>query len=329
MYFVNLLDPRYKGNETGVENVFRRRINRVLGQPLHLDDSFTYEMGVESDVVVKSVNGELVVTHNDGSATGVNGNLFALNGDPKKLVVPAGKNDVPLTWADVQETEENPLILVLCKALHFKNGVKSCIKYININDNAILALLVSGACGFEDFEGDVTLMQRCFSTDVSRMKSERADAKRMQTLVSVVDANSYDYSADMLMTVNASYVKDMLTVKLCKDESIIFDPASAGRAEAAAKKVAEKKAAAEAEAAKRAEEAALARKANEEAAAERAERQRAMAEAKQAVEKANRRPAAKKPSKKAGIEDGCQVTGNNADGRNTGAANFLSLLQNM
>lgn len=69
-----------------------------------------------------------------------------------------------LTYGDVQDTEENPLIWVLAKEVTFFEGIKTYIKYININPNMVLVCLVYGACGF-NVGGEEVVLTRCIETE--------------------------------------------------------------------------------------------------------------------------------------------------------------------
>lgn len=323
MYFVNLLDPRYKGEETAVEGIYTRKGKRRNGLPLILDPGFDFSEGFESDIAVYADNTGLHVGYQEYDADNnpIHENLFSANSDSTEPIFPCAKKDTPVLWKDVVETPSNPLILVLCKSIGLKNGAKTCLKYININENVCLAMLVSGFCIFEDYEGSYLPMSRCLDEDFSRMKSEMISPSRLLNMTNVVHSNGYDFCMDMLMTVFALYSKDTLSFKLNRKESVIFDPNTDARVKERTDLLEKQQEAKEAEKARKAAEAEENRKILEEERQEREERERMLAEARKAAKKNSSTRAPRKPR--------AESSGEGADKRNLGAVDFLSLLQNM
>lgn len=322
MFFVNLLDPRYKGEETAAESIYTRKGKRRNGLPLILDEGFDYSSAYEPDVVVYADDKGLHVGYQEYDADNnpIHDNLFSVASSSEEPIFPVGKKDTKVLWKDVVETQDNPLILILCKSIGLKNGAKTCLKYININENACLVLLVSGYCIFEDYEGAYLPMNRCLEEDFSRMKSEMISPKRLLGMTNVEHQNGYDFCMDMLMTVYALYQKDTLSVKLLRSESAIFDPNADARVKALSDIIEKKREAQEAEKARKAAEAEENRKIREAEEKERKERERLLAEARKAVKTSGTR-APRKPR--------AETSGEGADKRNMSAADFLSLLQNM
>lgn len=116
-----------------------------------------------------------------------------------------------LTCSQVEDTEENPMITVLAKAVHFFEGVKTFVKFVNIGEDAVLVCLVYGVCMFEFYDGDTLICQRCDSHDVyNNAKSYRYTGKDLRSMVSVIDEKSgYDMYNDMVnaVVVNIRQVK--------------------------------------------------------------------------------------------------------------------------
>lgn len=115
-----------------------------------------------------------------------------------------------LTCSQVKDTEDNPMITVLAKAVHFFEGVKTFVKFVNIGENEVLVCLVYGACMFEFYDGDTLVCQRCDNHDVYNAKSYRYTGKDLRSIVSVVDEKSgYDMYNDMVnaVVVNIKQVK--------------------------------------------------------------------------------------------------------------------------
>lgn len=101
-----------------------------------------------------------------------------------------------LTYGQVADTEENPLITVLCKGIYFYEGVKSFIKFINLGSEGVLACLVYGACDFEFFDGDVVTMQRCNDQSLDRKRYYYNGAKLMQCFYAEDKESGYNYAYD-------------------------------------------------------------------------------------------------------------------------------------
>lgn len=316
MFFVNLLDPRYKGGETAAESIYTRKGKRYKGLPLVLDPDFNYSKGFEPNVAVYADNAGLHVGHKyyvDDNNISMRNNLFNVNECSSQPIFPCSKKDTPVLWKDVVETPDNPLILILCKSISLKNGAKTCLRYININEDACLVLLVSGFCSFEDYEGCQLPMSRCLTEDFSRMKSEMISPSRLLNMTNVVHTNGYDFCMDMLMSVYALYQKDTVSFKLDPDESFVFDPNADARVEELTNIIEKKRAAKEAEEAQKAAKAEETRKTLEAERKERKERERLLAEAQKAAPRKYRE----------------EISGEGSDKRNISAADFLSLLQGL
>lgn len=110
-----------------------------------------------------------------------------------------------LSYADVQDSEENPLIIVLCKKINFIQGTKAFVKYVQLQDY-ILAVLVYGVCEFVNDDGDPVVMSRCYSAEIEGKQRHTYTAEDMKRLSRMVDPESgYDMGRDAVCAVVVDY----------------------------------------------------------------------------------------------------------------------------
>ena len=155
-----------------------------------------------------------------------------------------------LTYGDIRDTDENPLIAVLCKKINFYQGTKAFVKYVQLEDY-ILAVLVYGICEFVDDEGNGTVMYRCYTADYEGKQKHTYTAQDMKRLTHMIDPESgYDMSKDVVNAVVVDYsgakagVLSSVSYKTVGECVEVFDETGLN---AAREKAAAKKAAAEAE----------------------------------------------------------------------------------
>lgn len=110
-----------------------------------------------------------------------------------------------LSYADVQDSEENPLIIVLCKKINFIQGTKAFVKYVQLQDY-ILAVLVYGVCEFVNDDDEPVMMSRCYSADIDGKQRHTYTAEDMKRLSRMVDPESgYDLCRDAVCAVVVDY----------------------------------------------------------------------------------------------------------------------------
>lgn len=125
--------------------------------------------------------------------------------DPEELIL--GKQyKLDLRYKDIQETAENPLIVVLAKSIKLYAGVTTYIKYITMDD-CILAMLVFGACEFTFPDGTSVPMQRCNnSLNLVNRQTVEYDAKSIAGLSRLEDKESnYLMTNDVVNAVVVSF----------------------------------------------------------------------------------------------------------------------------
>ena len=110
-----------------------------------------------------------------------------------------------LSYADVQDSEENPLIAVLCKKINFLQGTKAFVKYVQLQDY-ILAVLVYGVCEFVNDDDVAVVMSRCYSAEIDGKQRHTYTAEDMKRLSRMVDPESgYDMGKDAVCAVVVDY----------------------------------------------------------------------------------------------------------------------------
>lgn len=311
MKFCNLLE---------VSPSVSRKLGKQSGLPLSLNigESGCQPYSITDNAVICS-DGKSVIVQPATLGTNTNdvhNNLFALVGNPTDEVMPyyKRKSDVPLYWSEVQETPENPALIIMCKAIHLINGVKSYLKILNVNKDCIIAMLVAGAAGFEACDGEVIDQSRCCDVSTINMrKSKRLSPEDLNNMLILKDANGYSYNMDMAVSVYAYYGADMVTVKTIKESCFIFDPEATNRSNAMAAEAERKRQ--EAEERKKQEELQLLKDREYQ---KEYNRMRAEKEYNEKRAKAK----ASKPKSTRTIE----IHSNNESGRSEGAELFLSLL---
>lgn len=97
-----------------------------------------------------------------------------------------------LTCKDIVETEENPLIIVLCDYIEVFDKVPADIKFIHLDEDKVLAMLVHGVCSFNGVP-----MFRCCNTDIDNKSSKRLRSADLKNITNSVDKESgYNYLMD-------------------------------------------------------------------------------------------------------------------------------------
>ena len=329
MIFCNLI-----GN--GLENGFARKVNKLSGVPVKFNvdsDALTYG-GETAGVRVFFENGSVVVS--DAPVGGGDGwNAFAMAGASDSFVFPEevqGRRvkQNPLLWADVQETDENPVILVACKAIHLVNNISSYLKVLQVSDKVILAMLVSGAVGYETEEGEILYLSRCLEEGVSI--SNRATRKltpaTLDSMLMLEDNHGYKYNMDMVVSFCAYLQGTSVGIRPMKKDCVVIDPQAAERA-AAVKKRAEDRKKAEEER-KRAEEEEQ-KKRNEEQDAYLAAQRKALRQAEEAERarkkaEAKEKAAATRAAKAEANRQAREIKTPEGSARNAGAEFFLAML---
>lgn len=321
MEFCNLIG-------TDSTDTFARKVGRDSGIPLRIATEEALDAyGIASNVWVQSTGTEVVIRHADEGGNGaiVENNLFAMVGNRDEDVIPfyKRKGEAPILWADVQESEENPAIIVMCKALYLINGIKTYIKFLNVDKDRIVAMLVCGAIGFLDSEQQIITMTRNLPEGVSvtGRKMQLMTPANLNDMLSLTDSNGYRYNMDMAISAYVFYGQDMTNVRVLKDACVVFDPQAEVRAKAVADAKAERLRKEEERKAAEAAEREAARIQQEENAAREREVKRIQEEARREASKnrAREKAAATRAAKS-------EIKTPEGSSRNAGAEFFLAML---
>ena len=64
-----------------------------------------------------------------------------------------------LTYADIRDTDDNPILVVYCDSIGIFKNVPAIIKFLYMGSNGVLAALIAGACQFNG-----VVLERCFTS---------------------------------------------------------------------------------------------------------------------------------------------------------------------
>lgn len=202
MYFVNMISNK----ETKIDRG-NSKIPFVCG---------AYDSPVQGFVTLR--NNMLTV-----SDSGVNLFEKGISGNPDDMYAPIRKKKTQLTHKMIADTEENPLVIVLCSEIAIFDGVSAGLKYIYINEDTILACLIYGVCEF-----DGVPMQRCNTQVFENKKKKLFSGKDMKELSSCEDTETgYSYLKDVVNQVEISYkdssTGESLVYRTSLDNVVMFD----------------------------------------------------------------------------------------------------------
>lgn len=247
MYFSNLLNSPYENARDSKKG------------------SMSFKVGSFDNRVV----GDAHVVVEDGNLTVRTGNEFAdkdlflhgFNVEDMSSKVMGVKSKSSLTYNDIRDTQDNPLIVVLARSIKFYAGVTTYIKYITMGSD-VLAMLVFGACEFTFADGSSVPMQRCNTSNLEERRTFEYSGTDLLELSIIQDEESwYRMNDDMVNAVIVSYTSskgtafDCVRYKTFKHHTKVFNTV---RLEAAREKVRIKKAKIEVEKARKQEEQRLA-----------------------------------------------------------------------
>ena len=134
------------------------------------------------------VQGSIILTEDKKIVGPVSGNevkgidifMNGLTNENKSEVYRVGKPNGRkgnITFEMIEDTEENPLIAVICNNITFYEKVEADIRFVVLDNNTILAMLVSGVCGFNGVS-----MQRCNTQNFDTADEYVYDAMSLKAL---------------------------------------------------------------------------------------------------------------------------------------------------
>jgi hypothetical protein len=112
-----------------------------------------------------------------------------------------------LAYADVQDTAENPIIVVYCDTISIFKNTPALIKFLYVGKNGVLAALIAGACAF-----DGVVLERCYYSEDEgnygkAIKTFDGEALK-GTVVSEDKKTGYDFLYDCVFEVHMLYKED-------------------------------------------------------------------------------------------------------------------------
>lgn len=144
-----------------------------------------------------------------------------------------------LTYDAIAETEENPIIFVLCSKLSFFKGMVADVKVLRLDDEHILAALISGAC---EFNG--VALERCVKSTKDYVVGKDLDIAGLfkGTFIGKSCEGKVDYSHDALCHIEFSFKKDgAFGVRSVREKEFIFDDRQKSEGEEKVRKTEEEK----------------------------------------------------------------------------------------
>ena len=228
--------------------------------------------------------------------------------------------------SDIIDTEENPCILVLTSNVGFFKNKKSYIKCLPVSEDLMLVSLIYGSCVYKNYVGDEMLLQRSDFDEVDMSPENIVYMSARELLDDLVFSDKETGYRLALDCVNAVvvYIDNFgnRSVRTVREHVEVFDTTGITQAKAKLEK-------AKAKHEQELKEREAAKEAYEKL---RKEKEAAKLAAEEAAKKA-KKPHTRKTvnvKKELGIEDTVEVSGNLPNSkRNAGAADFLSMLQNM
>lgn len=307
MYFSNLLDRKVNVSRGKSFPFVCEYDDRVL-ENAHIvleNNQLTVKVGdeyAEKDLFLKGLSG-VAETAVEGIAT-------------------KSKRIHDFTYGELKDTAENPLIVVLASGFSIYAGCRSLVKYIELGDGYVLAMLVFGACSFSMEDGTEVPMHRCDFSDISERAMFKFTGETIKNMSNVVDKESnYRVNGDMVNAVLVNFssskgkVFDGVSYRTVKEMSTLFksDVMMQER-----EKVAERKARAEAK------RVAIEAERAQRSAEARAERERQQEEALKEQQKEFKVPKERKPRTPAQAQPKKEESGRNAQ-----ASAFLAMVNGL
>lgn len=233
------------------------------------------------------------------------------------------------TYKDLVDTEDNPLIVVATKGIRFFNNTPTYIKVLFVNDGIMLIELVFGICQFIFDDGREVTLQRCNNEDLNtktvyqyRENSSYIDCNTLKSLILCKTKGGYSKTFDIVcpLYVRASRTHkngetyNSISFKCIDSDILVLEPDKIERIEQEEEETAKRKK----------EEAELRRQESEKK--RKAEIERRKAEELEAIRK--KREAMEEKIKQKAKKINAEEAGTQTK-RSAGAANFLSMINNM
>lgn len=200
-----------------LSNVKAGKYSRNNGEsfPLIIEDNEKV-----SNCSVRVFDGSLCVT-----GTPVGENIFELRGNKEDVPTPF-KGCGKLTYSDLADTEDNPLVVVCSKGIKFYNDIPTYIDVLFVNNDMMIAMLIYGACEFQFDDGSFLPLQRCNDVNLEGRKTHSPfTCESLKSMIFCKTKGGWDKSYEMVcpLLVRAKSNGD-ISVRCLADNAFVFNP---------------------------------------------------------------------------------------------------------
>lgn len=190
------------------------------------------------DCSIYEERGNIVIGNNSDGVT----NLFEIKGNDedvfsetyrmikKKVRTPEGTYkrfvekvpEVSLTYGQVKDTPDNPLVVVKTDGIKFYDGISTYLKVLLVDGENVVVMLVYGACEFKLGDEFIPL-ERCCEGSAYKQVSKEYSAKDLMNLVNLKTEMGTDLKFDSVCPLLVSLNRGNFSVKVLKDSVVPFN----------------------------------------------------------------------------------------------------------
>lgn len=232
---------KYKYNMKGVVTMvfsnmsdIKQEYSRNRGKSFHL--VMTNERVIDCSIYEE--RGNIVIGNNSDGVT----NLFEIKGNDedvfsetyrmikKRVRTPEGTYkrfvekvpEVYLTYGQVKDTPDNPLVVVKTDGIKFYDGISTYLKVLLVDGENVVVMLVYGACEFKLGDEFIPL-ERCCEGSAYKQVSKEYSAKDLMNLVNLKTEMGTDLKFDSVCPLLVSLNRGNFSVKVLKDSVVPFN----------------------------------------------------------------------------------------------------------
>lgn len=232
---------KYKYNMKGVVTMVFSNMSDIKQEySRNKGKSFPLVMTSERviDCSIYEERGNIVIGNNSDGVT----NLFEIKGNDedvfsetykmikKRVKTPEGTYkrfvekvpEVSLTYSQVKDTPDNPLVVVKTNGIKFYDGISTYLKVLLVDKENVVVMLVYGACEFK-LDNEFIPLERCCEGSVYRQVSKEYSAKDLMDLVNLKTEMGTDLKFDSVCPLLVSLNKGNFSVKVLKDSVVPFN----------------------------------------------------------------------------------------------------------
>lgn len=207
--------------------VFGNLIGNVVNGEIARNGGKSFPLVVENmlsnvcDSTVRVFNNKIYITNsNKGS------NIFELKGKANEI---ATKIDgaKELTYKDLQDTDDNPLIVVATKGIKFYNSIPTYLDVLYVNDDMMLVMLIYGACEFLTDTGDFLPLIRCMEeSELSRKGTFPTvyTPNLLKEMTIVKTEGGWDKTYEIVCPMYVRVFGECISIRCIKENANIINP---------------------------------------------------------------------------------------------------------